>query len=451
MVNCDKCNYAIKYRDKFCRNCGEKLSEALIEEIIFEYESIETENESLLDQNITGEETELEKFEVEEKAIGYENLVTEAYKIDKLNYIKNIRYNQKLNFKDIVSKDEYKVILLLILTISLFISAIIAKNTIFSSKESYGVKDNLIIAAEGENVYYTNIYDQLSASSSESSKISTYKIRGSNADKLFDGFAAFLNVKNNWLYYIRNDDIQGIYKIKTDGTEKQMLLNGSAMNLKVQGNFIYYMPYKDIAFCGELYRMNLNGTVQAKISSDVLIYQIIGNSIYYSSYNELGAVYKMNLDGSNKIKLCTLGGSILYVKDGYLYYRIHEGSTAYFDSMNSSAVNANEEQKKIAFLYSDGYLYRTKFDGSGKELLIKNNAFNIVFYNNFIIYYDPVKGYNRLDLNGKNEVKIIGQTFVNPQISIINNYIYYYNAKDKKLYKKSLDSKESVPINITSK
>lgn len=402
MVKCDKCDYTIKYRDKFCRSCGEELAEVIAEDIILK-------DESLIDQNAIDEDTKLEKPKT----------------------------------------PETKIILLLILTISLFILAVVLKNIFFTNKETHGINDNMYIAAEGENIYYTNM-NVLSPLSSIAPKTSTYKITGNKAEKIFDGIAIFPNVKNKWMYYT---DSQGIYKIKTDGTEKQTLLSSGIMSLKVDGKFIYYMSYKDNIFSNELNRMNLDGTNITKISSGVLFFQVVGSSIYYSSSDELGAVYKTNLDGSHKTKLCTIDGVIRYVKDGYIYYRGQEGKTISRGFDNNSSTSEIELQKKMDFLYSDGYLCRTKIDGSGKEILIKQNTniFNIVFYNNFIIYQDSIKNFYKLDLNGKNEVLILDQNLDNLQISVINNYMYYYDTKENKLYKRSLNGKEVTTFDLTNK
>lgn len=401
---CNKCSSTIKLDDRFCRKCGIELSDVLKKEYVI---AKAHEDEVLSD-------------------------------LEKRNY--------RFNFRDIVSKQLYKIIFIIIF---IFICAVIAKYTIFSYKETHGVFDDVYMTSEGKNVYYTNV-NVVSQLSSIEPKISTYKIIGNKVEKIFDGFAIFPNVKNNWLYYT---DSQGIYKIKINGTEKQKLINGGAIFLRVEGNFIYYMLNNNIANSSELYRMNLDGTFQTKISSDVLSYQVVGNYIYYSSSDELGTVYKMNLDGSHKTKLCTIDGAILYVKDSYIYYRGQDGNTTSRGFDNNTDVSEIKLQKKMNFLYSNGYLCRTKIDGSGKEILLKKNTkiFDIVFYNNFIIYQDSIKNFYKLDLNGKNEELILDQNLDNLQISVINNYMYYYDTKENRLYKKSLNSKEVITFDLISK
>ena len=104
--------------------------------------------------------------------------------------------------------------------------------------------------------------------------------------------------KGDWVYYSelnKEGKYLNLNRMKADGTEKVKLTDGTFA--AIDGEWLYYG--KDDG----LYRSSLDGAGETKLN-DVDMWNLIGiwgDYIYYGEYS--GAVYRVNMDGSNKIEL----------------------------------------------------------------------------------------------------------------------------------------------------
>jgi len=128
---------------------------------------------------------------------------------------------------------------------------------------------------------------------------SIFKMRtdGTGATKLADNVELF-EVKDDWIYYgevTEKGDYKNLYRMKLDGTEKSRLADSAIT--AIDGEWLYYS--KD----GWLYRANLDGSGVSKMNNVKMwcIFGIYGDYIFYGEYS--GAAYRINLDGTNKIRI----------------------------------------------------------------------------------------------------------------------------------------------------
>jgi len=135
--------------------------------------------------------------------------------------------------------------------------------------------------------------------------ISLSKMRtdGTEVTTLSDNVELF-TVKDDWIYCgeITEDGVRrNIYRIRLDGTEKSKLADGAFV--AIDEGRIYYL--KDDWLC----RSNLDGSDVEKLNDvldDVTVEVIYDDYIYYIENTEtvhLGPAYRINLDGSNKIRI----------------------------------------------------------------------------------------------------------------------------------------------------
>jgi hypothetical protein len=102
----------------------------------------------------------------------------------------------------------------------------------------------------------------------------------------------------DWVYYSelnKEGKYLNLNRMKVDGTEKVKLTDGAFA--AIDGERLYYK--KDDG----LYRSSLDGVGETKLN-DVDMWNLIGiwgDYIYYREY--LGAVYRINIDGRNKVEL----------------------------------------------------------------------------------------------------------------------------------------------------
>ena len=120
---------------------------------------------------------------------------------------------------------------------------------------------------------------------------------GTGAAKLSDNVALH-EINDGWLYYCEvteKEEWKDVYRMKPDGAEKSKLAEGSFA--AIDGNWLYYSKED------WLYRANLDGSAAEKMNNVKMfsICEIYDNYIYYIEYS--GAAYRINLDGSNKIRI----------------------------------------------------------------------------------------------------------------------------------------------------
>lgn len=127
--------------------------------------------------------------------------------------------------------------------------------------------------------------------------LSKMKTDGSGATKLSENVELF-EVKDDWVYYGeagKKGEYKTIYRMKLDGTEKSKIVDG--VYTAIDGDWLYYGNE------GWLCRANLDGSEAEKLNDVKLwsIYGIYDGYIYYGEYS--GAAYRIDLDGSNKVRI----------------------------------------------------------------------------------------------------------------------------------------------------
>ncbi|MEH6945343.1 DUF5050 domain-containing protein [Bacillus sp. JJ722] len=89
-------------------------------------------------------------------------------------------------------------------------------------------------------------------------------------------------------------------------------------NFQETENYYYYSNSKDNA---KLYRMNKDGSGKVKILNAKAPYFVIKDqSIYFSNYSNGGYLYKSNIKGTSLTRLNKVHSIDLYIQDHYLFY-----------------------------------------------------------------------------------------------------------------------------------
>lgn len=250
-----------------------------------------------------------------------------------------------------------------------------------------------IIAEKNNWIYYNN-----------SDGLYKMKSDGSAVANISSDNANYINIIGDYIYYINISNGNSIYKIKTDGTSKNKILSSSSKSINIIGNWIYYCKSTENGLNFRLYKINLDGTNDTKISNDSIVggdFTIVNNLIYYKINSDNGGetLYSVKLDGSDKRKICD-NVKEFNVVGNYIYY---------YNPTNNAG------------------LYKMKTDGNNKIKLSDDvvDAFNV---GNNKIYYTVDQHINEIlysiDLNGENKIKLAelsGFTSIN----ISKNFLFY--------------------------
>jgi len=233
-----------------------------------------------------------------------------------------------------------------------------------------------------------------------------YKVNkdGSGKTKIIEESPKYLNIVDDYFYY---SDGWKLTKSKFDGSEKQVFAN-SAFHVNVTDKYIFYTNIGPQD--GYIYRMKLDGTQKIKLNDDHASQIVVsGNSIYYTSfYNKL---IKVDFDGNSKTNLLT----------GKFINELNiEGDWIYFNY--------------------DQTLYKMKTDGKELTQLSSDDPRHINVSGDWIYYSDFSKKKNLVRIKtdgtqrqGLNQIK-------SSYISIIDNYIFFHDSS--KMVKLDLNSFE---------
>lgn len=391
---CAKCGKEIKERDQYCSKCGNNINEQ---------------------ENVT-------------------------IKVTK----------RKLNLTDIINvfkrKVNSKIILGILIIAIIFVIAGISKSLLVKSKAVQGnTSSNTInggLAAIQDDWTYYKKRDY------KTNKDSIYKIKidgshnskvvscSSNSTGINPDHIAYLNIVNDWIYYIEeNADEQKdfIFKIRTDGSEKTELTSAEASmtNMYIIGEWIYYQSFDINTKKESIYKIKIDGSKKTELlTSDRLEnLNVVGDYIYYEAENpdtHVGYIYKMKTDGSKKTELLPMGNMGLYVVDDWIYYQKN------YDT-----------------------LYKMKTNGSQKtetEVARNLNCNNINISGEWV-YYSKGEGVKneetiyKMKIDGSQNIKI-GTVNSLYKLDIVGDWIYYESGESKEshFYKMKTDGSEKSQV-----
>lgn len=179
--------------------------------------------------------------------------------------------------------------------------------------------------------------------------------------------------------------------------------------------------------------------------------------IYYDTFSTDDKLYKMNKDGSNKVKLADDSPSYINVYNGYIYYsngndgyKIYRiktdgtGRTKLSDDKISSYINVVD-----GFIYyadKNGFMYKMKLDGSGKIKLTGDCVQDINVSNGWIYYMNDSDNGNmyKIDINGSNETELTKETV--DDVIVDGNSIYYTKWNSNGVFKMDLSGRSETKI-----
>jgi hypothetical protein len=244
----------------------------------------------------------------------------------------------------------------------------------------------------------------------------------------------------DWIYYASLNRVNEPYKIilcreNIKNGKKERVSNDSVRCLNLLGEWIYY-GINDPAGEEPIYRMKLNGANKIKLNDDKYEFiNVVGDYIYYLNVSDGFTIYRMKLDGSERRKMNNNRSWCINVVDGWIYFK--SGKNVYKMSTNGgqSKLILNEsigamilDKNWIYYFTGDkGKLCRVTITGTNKIGLTDDitDNFNIAGNN---IYYgvktDDKSYIYRIDLDGKNKTKIAEGNVG----SIVGDWIYTYES-----------------------
>jgi hypothetical protein len=194
-------------------------------------------------------------------------------------------------------------------------------------------------------------------------------------------------VINDWIYYSTDGSLLGTFKIKTDGTEKKQLTNDRTMfpfSIEENTLFYSYAPSTNDYNTG-LYKIDLDGSNKVKVTSDNCKNVVAqGDWIYYINFSDNSSLYKIKKDGTQRKKLLNLGLSCFNISDDVLYYVTYDDASNLYKlnlQNNKSSKLTNNDLNFLSSLSSSS-TPNEPFIISSINIIDENIFCSCYYYNN---------------------------------------------------------------------
>ncbi|MFA6730154.1 MAG: DUF5050 domain-containing protein [Eubacteriales bacterium] len=213
-----------------------------------------------------------------------------------------------------------------------------------------------------------------------------------------------LLLQGDTVYYANESDGNKLYSIKTDGTDRIKLCDDELYltGIMYYSDRIYYRTNTDKHKA--LYSIKTDKSERIKIEDEIdMVLAFENDVIYYisgafSSYNSIAVLKRANTDGTDIQQLTNAETEVYGFADGrIIYYEVTDDATYSMktDGTDKQVVIAERAGYQALFgnyLYfanygDNGYLYRVKSDGTGKDKLADIKPNNIFVINGEVIFF----------------------------------------------------------------
>lgn len=273
------------------------------------------------------------------------------------------------------------------------------------------------------------------ANPSDNDKLYCMNADGTDLTKICDDIVSFINVDENYVYYVRNNpgaagefsflnvNTNSLCRINRDGRTDSVLVLDTAPSLyaSLVGNYIYYMHYSD-SEGSTLYKVKIDGSDQTQVlASPFFTCSTSGQYIYYNGVDAEHYLWRLNTEDDSKGML--YGGNCwmpTVTADSTVYYMDCDSHYA----IARADISTGEkvllcEDRVDCYNVSGDYIYfqrndsenpalcRMHTDGSGYEVLAEGNHMNINTTSKYVFFrdYETEQTY-RMAHEGNGEIEL---------------------------------------------
>jgi hypothetical protein len=260
-------------------------------------------------------------------------------------------------------------------------------------------------------IYFSNPYDN--------GKLYKMDSDCSNAVKVSDDTAAYINVHGNYIYYVRNNMtserlatlfsgyLNGINRCNLNGSHAVSLYNDASGALSMCGNYLYYQHYdKNNDPALTLYRMGIDGTDDTLVSKDSYTPSSYYNGkLYVCNIGSDHGIYSMDVSTGSMTKILDVNSYMVDMEGQYIYY---------IDQDNNYSLMRYNSSNKVTEKLIDGKCVHYNLYGSKVFAMVEG---------------DDVNGIYRMNVDGSQKELIAEGDFTNISCTSQYTFFQYYNDK----------------------
>lgn len=322
----------------------------------------------------------------------------------------------------------------LLLTLIIITALIFTGILVYSSGRTY-MNDESLVGNTAGNIYNGGLFCERDGKiyfSNDNDDGSLY-VMNSKADadsikKLHDDKAAYINVDENYIYYLRANNTRentsgsilmfnntGIYRINQNGKSLKLISSNPGSYVTVFGNQVYYQNY-DVNAGLFLYRNQTDGAFERLLLKEAVIPSaLIDNKLYYVGVNENHNINGLDLSSFT---------SRSYIEGNFAYPIFFGEYIYYIDQENNYSINR---------------MYK---DGSERTVLVNNrtSTYNITNSGKYLYYQiDDMNNSKicRMDLTTMKSEVLLNGNF--KQIHVTEKYVFFKDFNNTNTYIVSAD------------
>ena len=182
------------------------------------------------------------------------------------------------------------------------------KNYIFRRTKTTGE----VLELTTSNAKFLNIYNDYLYYINEENSIFRIKKDGSDRQRVVEE-ATNMCIENNYLYYINDNMFEGLFKLDLETNKNKEITNIKIKEFTIYKEYIYYINEED----NQLYRIDINGNNNQNISTDNLSnICVVNNKIYALNSTDGNSIYEFSLDGVENRKILSMDKALK--NNGYI-------------------------------------------------------------------------------------------------------------------------------------
>ncbi len=261
----------------------------------------------------------------------------------------------------------------------------------------------------GDKIFFAN--------TSDGGKLYVMNADGSNAKKLSDDIASFINADENYVYYVRNNpgnngsgafsffsiNTDSLLRIDHDGGHELILDPDPSLYASLVGNYIYYVHYDTGKDASSLYKVKIDGSERGQVRPNPYFTCCAnGQYLYYNGVSTDHYIWRLDtatdsdgmLYGGNCWMPIVEDGTIAYFMDCDTDYKLSK-----VDLMTGKAETLCDDRLDWFNVYGT-YIYfqrssadapalcRIRTDGSGYEEIIPGIYTNLNATTAYVYFRD---------------------------------------------------------------
>lgn len=242
----------------------------------------------------------------------------------------------------------------------------------------------------------------------------------SNLQKLNADSVMYINVDDNYIYYVRNNDAKkssseypyfsfnnnSLCRTDLEGKNVKILDENPCIYAALTGNYIYYLHY-DTEDATTLYKVKIDGTEKKQVLSYyVFNCSMVGSTFYYSGTGDNGDLYRYDTltDSHTDIYPCTCYKPVAQDDSNFFYMDYDKNNKLVHLNTEFQTENILSDDSVDLFnLYGSTIYYqkysqenpaicKIKTDGSEPETLALGNYKNINVTSHYVYFQNAITG-----------------------------------------------------------